>query len=229
MAQFPLLDPIPLPAPVWLFKVLHNLTFALHLVSVDLLIGGIVVAIALALAGNTQPAGMLVHRLPTVMAFVINLGVPPLLFAQVLSGRALYTSSVLMGAWWIAVIFLLMASYYGLYAAAKRAESRQPWTAPGLAAAVLILTIAFIYTNNMTLMLRPDAWAPMYRASPAGLQMNTGDPTVPWRWLFFIAAAFPCTGAALGLLALADGSDAPARQFLRRTGGSVGVDHGQPH
>jgi len=31
-----------------------------------------------------------------VMTFVINLAVPPLLFAQVLYGRALYTSSVLI-------------------------------------------------------------------------------------------------------------------------------------
>ena len=36
-------------------------------------------------------------RLTVVMTFVINLGVPPLLFAQVLYGRALYTSSVLIG------------------------------------------------------------------------------------------------------------------------------------
>ena len=88
MTQFPLVDPIPLPAPIWLFKVLHDLTFALHLTSVDLLLGGLTLALAFALTGRAQPAGILVHRLPTVMAFVVNLGVPPLLFAQVLYGHA---------------------------------------------------------------------------------------------------------------------------------------------
>ena len=68
---------------------------------------------------------MLIHRLPTVMAFVINLGIPPLLFAQVLYGRALYTSSVLIGTYWISVILLLMASYYGLYMSAGLA-AKQP-------------------------------------------------------------------------------------------------------
>jgi len=32
---------------------------------------------------------MIAHRLPTVMAFLINMGVPPLLSVQVLYGRAL--------------------------------------------------------------------------------------------------------------------------------------------
>src|SRR5579884_2423992 len=124
MPQFPSVDPIPLPAPVWLFKILHNLTFALHLTSVELLLGGLMIGLAFAFFGRMrssppmlQVSGMMAHRLPSLMAFVINLGIPPLLFAQVLYGRALYTSSVLMGAYWISVIFLLMAAYFGIYQA----------------------------------------------------------------------------------------------------------------
>jgi hypothetical protein len=222
MTQFPSVDPIPLPAPVWLFKILHDLTFALHLTSVDLLLAGIMVALVFSLMGRGQPAGMIMHRLPTLMAFVINLGVPPLLFAQVLYGRALYTSSVLIGAWWISVIFLLMASYYGLYAAAKRADSLRPWRAPGFAALLLVLTIAFIYSNNMTLMIRPQAWVSMYHASPSGLQLNTGDPTLWPRWLFFITGALPVGGAALALLALRSDVDAATMRFLR-TAGAVSI------
>jgi len=219
MPQFPVVDPIPLPAPIWLFKILHNLTFALHLASVDLLIGGLILALAFSLMGRAQPAGMIVHRLPTLMAFVINLGVPPLLFAQVLYGRALYTSSVLIGVFWISVIFLLMASYYGLYASAKRADSRRPWSAPGFAALLLILTIAFIYSNNMTLMLRPQAWVSMYHASPTGLQLNRGDPTLLPRWFFFVFGAFPVAGAALVLLALREDLAEDTNRFLTRAGG----------
>jgi len=226
MPQFPAVDPIPLPAPIWLFKVLHNLTFALHLASVELLLGGLLLGLAFAVLGRmrespemVQASGMLAHRLPTLMAFVINLGVPPLLFAQVLYGRALYTSSVLIGAFWISVIFLLMASYYGLYIAAKRADERKPWTAPGLAALLLVLTIAFVYSNNMTLMLRPQAWVSMYQASPSGLQLNHGDPTLFPRWFFFLAGAFPATGAALILLSLRSGLGVGTGRFLRRWGG----------
>ena len=228
MPQFPAVDPIPLPAPIWLFKVLHNLTFALHLASVELLLGGLLLGLAFIIVGRMshspdmqQASGIIAHRLPTVMAFVINLGIPPLLFAQVLYGRALYTSSVLIGAYWISVIFLLMASYYGLYLASKRADARKDWTVPGLAALVLALTIAFIYSNNMTLMIRPQAWVSMYNANPSGLQLNTNDPTLLSRWFFFIVGAFPAAGAAMILLSLRSGFGDHMGRFLSRAGGGA--------
>ena len=228
MNNFPAVDQIPLPAPVWLLKALHDLTFSLHLASVGLLLGGLIMALVFALLGRvrqapvmTQAAGMLIHRLPTVMAFVINLGIPPLLFAQVLYGRALYTSSVLIGTYWIVVILLLMGSYYGLYVSAGLAARQKPWFAPGLTALLLILTIAFIYSNNMTLMLRPQAWSAMYLHSPAGLQLNSADPTLMPRWLFFMAGSFPAAGAALLLLSLRDGIADELARFMSRAGGIV--------
>lgn len=225
MPQFPNVDPIPVPAPVWLLKLLHDLTFALHLTAVGLLIGGLTLGLVFAVFGRlrpsfemTQAGGMIAHRLPTLMAFVINLGIPPLLFAQVLYGRALYTSSVLIGAYWISVIFLLMASYFGLYLAARRADSQRPWIAPGFASLLLVLAIAFIYSNNMTLMLRPQGWISMYHASPSGVQLNTADPTLVARWLFMIAGAFSVSGAGLILLSLRPGITEGLTRFLRRWG-----------
>ncbi len=219
--QFPTVDPIPLPAPLWLFKVLLDLTLSLHLAAVDLLLGGLILALAFAFLGRLQPAGIIIHRLPTLMAFVINLGIPPLLFAQVLYGRALYTSSVLIGVYWIGVIALLMASYYSIYLAASRANDRRNWLVPGLAALLLVLTITFIYSNNMTLMIRPQAWPSMYHGSPAGMQLNTSDPTLLARWLFFISGATAIAGAALALLALRPGTKEDSRRFLMRGGGAV--------
>src|SRR5579884_1600028 len=116
MPSFPLIDPIPLPAPVWLMKALLVLTFALHIATVQMLLGGLMVVPGLKLLGGGASANTaavaIARRLPVLMTYVINLGVPPLLFAQVLYGRALYTSSVLIGAWWIGVIGLLMATYW---------------------------------------------------------------------------------------------------------------------
>jgi hypothetical protein len=226
MNHFPTVDPIPLPAPVWLLKALHDLTFSLHLTAVGLLLGGLMLALTLALLGRlrhsadmTQTSGMLIHRLPIVMAFVINLGIPPLLFAQVLYGRALYTSSVLIGAYWIAVIVLLIGSYCGLYVSAGLSDRRKSWLGPGLAALLLALTIAFIYSNNMTLMLRPQSWNVMYQNSPAGLQLNTADPALMPRWLFFITGSFPAAGAALLLMSLRSGLGNSLVRFMTRTGG----------
>ena len=95
MFQFPTADPIPLPAPIWLFKLLHIVTLALHFGAVQLLIGGLSVATIWNFLGKrNEPAReastSIMKKLPTITTYVINFGVPPLLFAQVLYGRALY-------------------------------------------------------------------------------------------------------------------------------------------
>jgi len=141
MQPFPAVDPIPLPAPIWLLKLLHIVTLALHFVAVEMLLGGLLLAVGLSLFSDTRCAQVtaraLARRLTVVMTYVINLGVPPLLFAQVLYGRALYTSSVLIGIYWISIIGLLMATYWLLYRFSARLEAgRSAWWV-GLSAWVL--------------------------------------------------------------------------------------------
>src|ERR1700690_3377508 len=127
MPLYPAVDPIPLPAPVWLIKLLHIVTLALHFVAVEMLLGGLLLAVLFSLfRGSPQSlvtARALARRLTVVMTFVINLGVPPLLFAQVLYGRALYTSSVLIGLYWIAIVPTLMLIYWLLYQFSSRLEA----------------------------------------------------------------------------------------------------------
>ncbi|MCC6695930.1 MAG: hypothetical protein IT365_09915 [Candidatus Hydrogenedentes bacterium] len=228
MDLFPALDPIPLPAPVWLFKALHTLTLALHFISVHFLVGGLVLAIVWAFLGRARndstllnASGLVVHRLPIVMTYVINLGVPPLLFTQVLYGRALYTSTVLIGVWWISVIALLIISYSFLYIMSVRADSSKATGWVGLIALAVVLKIGFIYTNNMTLMLRPEVWVSMYRENPYGLQLANGDPTIMPRWLFMMLGSIGVTGIALVFLSMKKDLDAPVTQFLRAWGGRV--------
>ena len=52
MSPFPTADPNPLPAPVWLFKLLHSVTFALHLSAVDLMLGGLMIGLMFQFAGR---------------------------------------------------------------------------------------------------------------------------------------------------------------------------------
>jgi len=152
------------------------------------------------------------RRLPVVMTYVINLAVPPLLFAQVLYGRALYTSSVLIGAWWIGVIFLLMATYWLLYRFAARVDSgRSAWWV-GLVAWAFAGLIGRVLTSNMTLMLRPEAWQAMYQTSATGTHLPDGDITIGIRWLFMMAGGVLFAG--LWLLWL--GGVAPIKEDARR-------------
>ncbi|HNR32734.1 MAG TPA: hypothetical protein PKI11_17725 [Candidatus Hydrogenedentes bacterium] len=226
MDLFPAVDPIPLPAPVWLFKVLHSATLALHFTAVHLLVGGLAMAAFWALVGRMRgdearlnASGALAYRLPVAMAYVINLGVPPLLFAQVLYGRALYTSSVIIGLYWISVVFLVIAAYFVLYMMAKRAENGVAYGWLGLIALAIVLKVAVIYTNNMTLMLRPDAWIEMYRNNPVGGQLNGDDPTVLPRWLFMMIGSLGVAGVGLILLGMKTRLPASATLLLRRRGG----------
>jgi hypothetical protein len=225
MTAFPALDPIPLPAPVWLLKSLHIATWSLHIIAVQMLLGGLLVAAWLSLAArrpeSRAAAAALARRLPIVMTYVINFGVPPLLFAQVLYGRALYTSSVLMGAWWIAVIPLLMACYWLLYRFSARLETgRVAWWI-GAAACIVAAVVARIYAANMTLMLRPEAWQSMYAADAAGLRLPAGDPTVWPRWLFVMAGSLLVAGLWMIYLSGRKSFEEAAQRYLSAAGGRL--------
>jgi len=228
--SFPVADPIPLPAPVWLFKLLSLLTLGLHFAAVMMLVGSLILVIILNAVGRSKKDLDRVHasytlakRLPVIMTYVVNLGVPPLLFVQVLYGRQIYSSSVLIGASWISVIFLLMASYAAIYAAVGAIEKRKSAVGWAALALFIVMGIGQIYSMNMTLMLRPEAWREMYLANPSGLPTKMADPTMMPRWMFVMAGGpfFGGLWAALlsNMVYLSDG----VRERLRKAGGTSAV------
>ena len=225
MYPFPAVDPIPLPAPIWLFKLLHILTLALHFVAVEMLLGGLLLAVLFSLFRGSPlslvTARALARRLTVVMTFVINLGVPPLLFAQVLYGRALYTSSILIGVYWISIIGILMLTYWLLYRFSARLEAGKPAWWVGLLAWLLAGTIARLLSTNMTLMLRPEKWQEMYSASAMGAYLPTGDPTLTPRWLLMLAGGLFVGGLWMVYLAGRSTFSAEEKRFVAGVGGKV--------
>ncbi len=227
MGSYPQVDPIPLPAPVWLFKVLHLFTMSLHLTAVHLLLGGLLVGAAWAAAarwGRARGAGpeaaaAVSKALPIVMTYVINLGVPPLLFTQVLYGRALYTTSVLIGAFWISIVALVMTTYFLLYYADRQVGHEPPRLWTRLLALGCALGVAAIYVHTMTLMLRPEAWPGLYAADPSGRHLNPQDPTVLPRWVFAVTGSLATSG--IGLVFLAATKKGALAPYLRTVGGRL--------
>ena len=225
MQSFPAVDPIPLPAPIWLLKLLHIVTLALHFVAVEMLLGGLLLAILFSLFRGS-PASMvaaraLARRLTVVMTFVINLAVPPLLFSQVLYGRALYTSSVLIGIYWISIIGLLTLTYWLLYRFTARLEAGKPAWWVGLSAWVLAGFIARLLSTNMTLMLRPEVWREMYSNSAMGAYLPTGDPTLTPRWLLMMAGGLFIGGLWMMYLAGCSTFTAEEKSFVAGAGGKI--------
>jgi hypothetical protein len=230
MYPFPAVDPIPLPAPIWLLKLLHIVTLALHFVAVEMMLGGLLLAVLLSLFRGSPlsmvTARALARRLTVVMTFVINLAVPPLLFSQVLYGRALYTSSVLIGIYWISIIGLLILAYWLLYRFAARLQAgRSAWWV-GLSAWLLIGGIARLLSTNMTLMLRPEVWRQMYSASAMGTYLPTGDPTLTPRWLLMLAGGLFVGGLWLVYLAGRSTFTAEEKRFVAGLGGKVAAVFG---
>jgi hypothetical protein len=223
MHLYPAVDPIPLPAPIWLLKLLHIVTLALHFVAVEMLLGGLLIAVVLSLfRGSPQSlvtARALARRLTVVMTYVINLAVPPLLFAQVLYGRALYTSSVLIGLYWISIIAILTLTYWLLYQFSARLEKGKSGWWVGLIAWLLAGSVARLLSTNMTLMLRPEVWRDMYSAS--GAYLPTGDPTLTPRWLLMMAGGLFIGGLWLVYLSGRSTFTADEKRFLAGLGGKV--------
>ncbi len=195
-----------------------------------MLLGGLLLAVLLSLfrgsAASAVTARALARRLTVVMTFVINLAVPPLLFAQVLYGRALYTSSVLIGLYWISIVGLVMLTYWLLYRFAARLEAGKSAWWIGLSAWLLAGSVARLLSTNMTLMLRPEVWRQMYSASAMGAYLPPRDPTLEPRWLLMMAGGLFIGGLWLVYLAGRATFTAEEKSFLAGFGGKVAAAFG---
>ena len=189
-------DPLPLPSPPWLLWFLLILTFTLHVLAMNFILGGSIITAVARLRGGELPsrfAHAFGKAMPTVVAAAITLGVAPLLFVQALYGRLFFTSAVLMAWIWFAVVPLVMLAYYGAYTIAFRREGRA-LTVVAVFVALIFVGVAFIYSNNMSLMLRPDRFAALYNADGRGLHLNATDPTLVPRYLHMLFGAIAVGG-----------------------------------
>jgi hypothetical protein len=218
----PQIDPMPVPAPLWLLRTLLLLTFTLHLLFMNALLGGALAALV-ASRGRSKFAAQLVSDLkrilPSTFAFTITLGVAPLLFLQVLYGHLLYASAVLMAVPWLSIIGLVVLAYYGIYYFVFHAEKRPRGALAVLGVAtVLLAAIGFIYSNNFTLMLRPERWLSLYAHSAAGWNANWTEPTLVPRYLHMLLGAFAITGLLLVLLGIRKGDTDYGRWLVEQGG-----------
>ena len=196
--------PEAIPVPYGWFQALLILTFVLHLLVMNTMLGSSIIA-SITELGSSNPSPSVNREisrvLPTTIAFTVNFGVAPLLFLQVLYGHFMYTSSVLMAVYWISIIGLLIMAYYSAYLYDFKFDalggSRTIFI---ILTTGLLLIIGFFFTTNMTLMQRPDTW-PRYFANPRGTLLNMADPTLWPRYLHFVAASVAIAGLGQALLA----------------------------
>jgi hypothetical protein len=203
----PLADPLPQPAPPLLLWALLQLTFLLHLLAMNLVLGGSLLALHWRLSRrpeDARPRAALVaffeRALPVAIAAAVTLGVAPLLFLQVLYGRLFFTSSILMAWLWLAIVPLVILAYCGAYLLAFRGEAlRGRGRALAGAVTILFAAVAFLQVSNATRSIRPDTFLDAYRASARGLALNLADPTFWPRYAHVLlgAVAVAALGAAV--------------------------------
>lgn len=198
-AQALIPTPDTIPAQWGVFEFLDIFTFIIHLLFMNVVVGGCIIALFSRLKGTDPPLteslhGSFVNKMPATLALAINFGVAPLLFIQVLYGHLIYSSSILMAVYWILVVPLLIFAYYGIYIHAKKYVSSRGLSIVSLAVStVILLYIMMTYVNNMTLMLQPEKWQ-AYFSNRGGTILNIGDPTFIPRFLHFLTAAIAVAG-----------------------------------
>jgi len=203
--RLPFADPIPMPAPEWLLWFLLVLTFVLHVLPMNLALGGAIIGVVSRWRARREPlagelAAFIARALPAVIASAVSMGVATLLFLQVLYGRVFFSAAILQAAPWIAVVPLLVTGYYAAYAGAFRSRSGGggqtvlAWVAAGA-----FVAVGFIYSNVMSLVLRPEQFADRFAADATGLHLNLGDPTLLPRFLHVVLGSLAVSGLALAI------------------------------
>jgi hypothetical protein len=193
------LIPSPDAIPVhwgW-FQGLLIVTFILHLLFMNTMLGSSIIALTREFATKDEPCDLnkdLSLKLPYTVAFTVNLGVAPLLFLQVLYGHLMYTSSILMAVYWLSIVLLVMIAYYSLYIYDFKfdalGQARRIFI---VIAVVLLLFVGFIFTNNMTLMMQPEQWT-RYFTNPYGTLLNLQEKMLIPRYLHFVVGSVAVGG-----------------------------------
>lgn len=220
-------DPIPLPAPVWLMKALGDLTLTVHFIFLHLLIGGLFFAILWNFIGrlfnnknSISASGVVINRLPIVMTYVINFGVPPLLFVQVLYGQVIYTATILIGLWWISVILAIIIAYFILYRSGYLATEGKSFWLLSLVSLLFILYVGKVYSTAMTFMLKPEDWQTVYNRSDLGEIFPPADPTRLPRYVYMMVASLGFGALLTTIYSSKESLEEGVKIFLRKWGGA---------
>jgi cytochrome c len=190
--------PLDLPLPEWLLIVLLIVSFLLHIIFVNLMLGSTVLTLWCQIKGlKDQDYHQLAHEISRTItvnkSLAVVLGVAPLLSISTLYATHFYSATSLTGGMWIAVIPLVTVAFLLTYLNKytwKILDKNKPLSiAINAAATALFLFIPLIFLVNVNLMLFPEKWGTVKGFFSALLL-----PNVLPRYLHFIAASMAVTG-----------------------------------
>ncbi|MCW3466728.1 c-type cytochrome [Chitinophaga nivalis] len=193
--------PLALPLPEWALVVLLVLSFLLHLIFVNLMLGGSILTLWAQIKGlKNREYDILAHEIAKTItvnkSLAVVLGVAPLLSINTLYTVYFYSANALTGLMWISIIPLVTLAFLLTYLHKytwHQLENNKPLHITFIAAAVLVfLFIPLIFLVNINLMLFPEKWGTIKGFVSALLL-----PNVFPRYLHFICASLAVTGLFL--------------------------------
>lgn len=202
-------DPLGIPAPAWVFEFLYVLTFFLHIIFMNFILGGMLIILWNEWVNSKKPHVLTANKIalkvmPSALSFAITMGVAPLLFVQLLYGQFFYTSNIVMGFYWFSIFILVMIGFYLIYILiSQRSKTNEPnfiVRIVSVIAWIIFLFVALLFTNNAVLTENPHYWEAIYTGQASWL---APDPALLPRYLHNVIGAVAVGGfwiAAIGLI-----------------------------
>jgi len=192
-------DALPIPGPAWLFHFLLVFTFFLHMLFMNLTLGGTIMAALGQLFSKGKAddyRAVMAARLMGINTYGISLtitsGIAPLLFVQVLYQQFFYTATIMIAWVWLMSLVLLTIAYYAAYlykfkGTPTRGSGGTAWL---WVSAILFFLIAMVHVAVNLIHSQPDKWAALADNPWAIL----GDAAYWPRLLHFVLAGLGFSG-----------------------------------
>jgi hypothetical protein len=198
-------DPMGVPFFPQVFDALMVLTFALHIVCVNLTLG----ALAVAVWGRLKPGtgwdklspGLARTATATVSAAIV-LGVAPLLFVQVIYDPFWYAANLLSADWVIGFVFVMIAAFWSAYLFYLGGKDDRGPLFFGFMSLGLFLVAGTIMHALSVQLLHPEKWLGWYAsvggAETSGSALHAFEPA---RFLHFMIPALTVVGVYMMIYA----------------------------
>ncbi|GER94398.1 hypothetical protein A45J_2159 [hot springs metagenome] len=199
-------DSMGIPFYPILFQVLMVITFALHIIFVNFVIGTLSLSLYGYIKGTSywkSLSNTMIRATTASTSMAILLGVAPLLFVQVIYDPFWYVSNTVSAAWVMGFILAMMTAYgftYVFYL--KRGADGKGLIVLGVAAFILFLLSGVIMHVLGYQLLLPEKWYEWYikgnNIDTTGMLLHAFQAS---RFLHFIVPSFAMTGILLMLYA----------------------------
>ncbi|SKA78209.1 cytochrome c [Prosthecobacter debontii] len=195
--------PLPLPLPEGVLVGLLVIFFLVHILFVNLMVGGSVLVVAAEFLGRRDKrwdrlALTLAKTVTVNKSIAVVMGIGPLLCINLLYTLQWYSANALTGHAWLMIVPLVTVAFLLTY---LHKYTWERWNGggwktvhglTGLLATLLLLFVPIIFLANVNLMLFPTEWDKV-RGFFSSLSIGNVLP----RYLHFMAASIAMTGLFL--------------------------------